>query len=87
VALMMPLLELAGDFVCRIPTVLYVYNVATPYNDYKTQLDEQSSVDQIVRMMSTRERVVPGTFSPDNERVSIDELHALSKRVGMKKYT
>lgn len=35
---MLPLLELAGDRVRRIPEVLYVYNIATPHNDYKVPL-------------------------------------------------
>lgn len=59
VAVMLPLLERAGDRIVRIPHVLHVYNIATPLNDYKVHLQEQWDVDAIVRARSSLHRL-PG---------------------------
>ncbi len=49
IAMMMPLLELAGTHIRFIPDVLYIYNEATPLNDYKNNLNYQLHCDRVVR--------------------------------------
>lgn len=48
-AMMYPLLELAGSHVRFIPDVLYVYNEATPINDYKKNLIRQLHCEKAIR--------------------------------------
>ena len=40
-AMLYPMLEMAGGRFKYIPEVLYIYNVATPNNDYKVNRDLQ----------------------------------------------
>ncbi|EKX48014.1 hypothetical protein GUITHDRAFT_106099 [Guillardia theta CCMP2712] len=49
VAVMLPLLERAGERIMRVDSILLVYNIATPSNDYKIHLKEQWGVDELVR--------------------------------------
>ncbi|MEX0849109.1 MAG: glycosyltransferase family A protein [Candidatus Dependentiae bacterium] len=48
-AMMMPLLELAGSHMRFIPDVLYVYNEETPINDYKKNVIYQLHCDRVIR--------------------------------------
>lgn len=48
-AMLMPMLELSGGRFKCIHDVLYVYNCATPSNDFKTKLVNQLHCDKIIR--------------------------------------
>ena len=47
--MMFPLLELAGSHMRFISDVLYVYNEATPINDYKKNLIRQLHCEKVIR--------------------------------------
>lgn len=48
-AMFFPLLELSGFHTAFIEEVLYVYNEATPHNDYKIHLRNQLHCDKVIR--------------------------------------
>lgn len=48
-AIMLPMLEMAGSHIQFIPDVSYVYNIGTDLNDFKIHFDEQADVDHLVR--------------------------------------
>lgn len=48
-AFMFPMLEMAGDRFSFIPDTLYIYNVITPLNDYKTNVQLQEQLEAIIR--------------------------------------
>jgi glycosyltransferase involved in cell wall biosynthesis len=48
-AFMLPMLEMANGRFKFIPEILYVYNCATPLNDYKVRLREQLAANQLIR--------------------------------------
>lgn len=49
-AIMLPMLEMAGRHSRFIPQIAYVYNVHTPINDHKVNADEQARVDRYLRL-------------------------------------
>lgn len=48
-AMMFPMLEMAGRHSRFIPQVLYVYNTENPLNDFKQNLQLQQSIDRMIR--------------------------------------
>ncbi len=50
-AIMFPMLEMAGNRFMFIEDVLHVYNFDTPWNDIKTNTDLQISLDKYIRNM------------------------------------
>ncbi|HRN78478.1 MAG TPA: glycosyltransferase family 2 protein [Candidatus Dependentiae bacterium] len=48
-AIVFPLLEMAGGRCKFIPEVLYEYNMATPLNDFKTKLQLQQHCNRLIR--------------------------------------
>lgn len=48
-AFMLPMLEMANGKFSFIPDILYVYNKATPLNDFKLRLNEQIACEHIIR--------------------------------------
>ena len=48
-AIMLPMLEMAGSHSRFIPEVSYVYNFNTPINDHKVHFEEQAKVDVLLR--------------------------------------
>jgi glycosyltransferase involved in cell wall biosynthesis len=48
-AMMFPMLEMAGRHSRFIPEISYVYNINTPLNDHKVHADEQAEVDHYLR--------------------------------------
>lgn len=48
-AFMFPMLEMAAGRHKYIPEILYVYNCATPLNDYKLHLKEQLEANKLIR--------------------------------------
>lgn len=48
-AMMFPMLEMAGRHSRFIPQVLYVYNTENPLNDFKQNLKLQQSIDRLIR--------------------------------------
>lgn len=50
IALMLPMLEMAGaNHIRFIPEVTYIYNVASPLNDYKLHVLEQHRIESLLR--------------------------------------
>ncbi len=49
-AYMWPIVEMASHHSRFIPDVLYVYNIRTPLNDYKTNLGYQKVLEKILRL-------------------------------------
>jgi len=50
IALMLPMLEMAGkEHIRFIPDILYIYNVETPLNEYKLRAIEQHRIEQLLR--------------------------------------
>jgi glycosyltransferase involved in cell wall biosynthesis len=60
-AFMFPMLEMAGFHSRFIPDVLYVYNIATPFNDIKVDPTYQQNLGWLIR---TREKYAPLSSSP-----------------------
>ncbi len=52
VAIMLPLLEMAGTRLSFIAQTLYVYNEANPLNDSKVRPEEQARIERFVRRQS-----------------------------------
>lgn len=50
-AMMWPILEMAGFHSRFIPDVCYVYNIDNPINDFKTDLNLQQNLDWVTRHM------------------------------------
>ncbi|MBS0604952.1 MAG: glycosyltransferase family 2 protein [Verrucomicrobia bacterium] len=50
-AMMWPILEMAGSHIRFIPDVFYVYNIDNPINDFKTDLSLQQHLDWVTRHM------------------------------------
>ena len=48
-AMMFPMLEMAGTHSRFVPDVSYVYNIDTPINDFKVRGDEQARIDRLLR--------------------------------------
>lgn len=48
-AIMFPMLEMAGKHIKFIPEVSYVYNINTPINDHKVNFDKQADIDHYLR--------------------------------------
>jgi len=48
-AIMLPMLEMAGRHIRFIPEISYVYNFNSPINDHKIHFDEQAEVDRFIR--------------------------------------
>ncbi len=48
-AIMFPMLEMAGEHSRFLPEVNYVYNIQNQINDYKVRLDEQAEADRYIR--------------------------------------
>lgn len=67
-AMMFPMLELAGGKFKYIPDILYVYNFATPYNDCKINRDLQIRMDDIIRSRAPYQplRTIPAFNSLEN---------------------
>lgn len=58
IALMLPMLEMAGaDHIRFIPDITYIYNVATPLNDYKLRVQEQHRIDDMLRAQQPYEQI------------------------------
>uniref|UniRef100_A0A6U5VIX4 Glycosyltransferase 2-like domain-containing protein n=1 Tax=Guillardia theta TaxID=55529 RepID=A0A6U5VIX4_GUITH len=74
VAVMLPLLERAGERIMRVDSILLVYNIATPSNDYKIHLKEQWGVDELVRSRQPLSRKQGSRRSPSSEPPSIEVL-------------
>lgn len=94
VAVMLPLLERAGERIVRIPEVLHVYNIATPLNDYKVHLQEQWDVDTIVRSRSALSRLpgarkseVPHMISLRGLQYDIEETPTLFSKINTTELT
>lgn len=60
-AFMFPMLEMSGRHSRFIPDTLYVYNVATPFNDIKVDPAYQLGLGWLIR---TREKYAPLSSSP-----------------------
>lgn len=56
-ALMFPMLEMAGERICWIKKTLYVYNDSNPLNDHKIVLEKQREYDQLFRSMKKYNRL------------------------------
>ena len=56
-AAMFPMLEMAGPNQAFISDVLYIYNVLSPINDAKVNLNLQQSIEMKIRAMKSYERV------------------------------
>jgi glycosyltransferase involved in cell wall biosynthesis len=54
-AFMLPMLEMVNGRFKFIPEILYVYNCATPLNDYKVRLKEQLAANQLIRSFAPYE--------------------------------
>lgn len=61
VALMFPLLEMAGHRFRFISDVLCIRNVATPINDFKVHRDEQKRITRFIRNKQKYQPIVFGT--------------------------
>jgi len=48
VALMLPMVEMAGNHIKFIPQILYYRNVKTPLNDFKCHLEEQLKITEMI---------------------------------------
>ena len=57
VAMMFPMLEMAGDRFSFIPEVLYIYNTGTPLNDIKTKCDLAKICGREIRRRRPYERI------------------------------
>lgn len=55
-ALMFPMLEMAGMHSTLCPEVVYIYNMSNPISDYNVRLTQQLMFDKIIR---ARERYAP----------------------------
>ena len=55
-AFMFPMVEMAATHARHIPEVLYVYNMATPLNDFKVRLRQQLAMEKVIR---SKERYKP----------------------------
>jgi hypothetical protein len=55
-AYMFPMLEMAGHHSRFIPDILYIYNLATPINDFKTRFQQQQNIARFIR---NKERYLP----------------------------
>lgn len=60
VALMFPLVEMAGEHIHFIKNVLYVRNVQTPINDFKCHLNEQLNITQYLQTQKPYPRLQTG---------------------------
>jgi hypothetical protein len=69
IAMLMPMLELSGGHFKCIQDVLYVYNCATPSNDFKTKLVNQLHCDKVIR---ARKKYTPLHEAPYATNKSID---------------
>lgn len=56
-AIMLPMLEMAGERIRCIPEVLYIYNEANPLNDFKLYLKKQLFYERIIHSMSAYARL------------------------------
>ena len=56
-AIMLPLLEMAGDRCKYIPEILHVYNKQNPLNVDKIKAAEQAQLAQVIRSKKPYERV------------------------------
>lgn len=62
-AIMLPMLEMAGQHTRFMPDVSYVYNIDTPINDFKVRFENQAEIDRFLRK---KEKYLPlGHFSHD----------------------
>lgn len=59
-ALMFPMLEMAGKHIRHCPYVVYVYNMSNPINDYNVRLEKQLFYDDVIRK---RKRYEPLMFN------------------------
>ncbi|MBS0648530.1 MAG: glycosyltransferase [Verrucomicrobia bacterium] len=57
-AMMLPMLEMAGHHSRFIPDIGYVYNIHTPLNDHKTKAEEQAEVDHYLRQKEKYQSLV-----------------------------
>lgn len=48
-AITIPMLEMAGRHSRFVPQISYVYNIASPINDHKVHIEDQESVDHLIR--------------------------------------
>ena len=48
-AMMFPMIEMAGEHHKCIPEVLYIYNIDNPLNDFKMHTDLQAKLDRHIR--------------------------------------
>jgi hypothetical protein len=58
VALIFPLLEMAGDRIFFIEDPLYVYNTTNPLNEHKVDHSHQLRVERHVRSLAKKEVLV-----------------------------
>ncbi len=56
-AMMFPMLELSGGRFMFIPDILYTYNIDTPLNDFKTNLELQIFLDNYIRSLPKYSRI------------------------------
>jgi len=56
-ALLFPMIEMAGDKVKFITDVMYMYNDLNPLNDYKIKLQEQERVEMLIRNKQPYKRI------------------------------
>lgn len=70
-AMMFPMLEMAGKHSKFISDILYVYNMDNPINDHKVNKRLQSTLDNIVRKM------------PKYNRINLPEYKEPDKNIGL----
>jgi len=71
-AFMFPLLEMAGPHARPISDVLYVYNCATPLNDFKTKLVKQWHNDKVIRSRKRYTRLSSLSWFGKKEPAAVD---------------
>ena len=72
-AFMFPMLEMSREHACFIPEVLYVYNQATPSNDFKTKLARQIHCDHLIRAKDKYQKLSTLSFE-NTQKSTIDVI-------------
>ena len=82
-AFMFPLLELTCNHCQFIPDVLYIYNEATPLNDYKTKLRYQFHCDRLIRSWPRYQRASTYYCSGSRSQEVLSTARRLLKDKGL----
>ncbi len=56
-AIMLPMMEMAGSNFQFVPEVLLIYNSSNPINDHKTNVELQHKCDRVIRSMRSYSRI------------------------------